>query len=185
MRHALLIISAVACVFVASNCVAQAGDCASALAQVKKTALTEDYAKFDQTAGEGWRRLGESKSCFPEAAELIAFYLANKPDLRPSQRVNLSFHAGQLYAFAGDDDEAVTRFRAAVVNPSAPPEFKWSEYVLATIAFLQEDYEALIKNRDAIAAAAGYSPNQSNLRIVDLLLANFGHSYKDALRSGQ
>jgi hypothetical protein len=183
MKHALRsTLVVIVAGFLAPGCFAEGDDCAVALAQAKKVASTQDYDKFDQTRGEGWRALAERQSCFAEAGYLIDSYLARRTDLRESQRVNLSFHAGQVYAFAGRDDEAVKRFRSAVHNPSASPEFKWSEYVLATIAFLEHDGEGLVKNRDVIADAASDSPNQSNLQIVDLLMANFGKSYKDALR---
>jgi len=157
-------------------------DCGPALADAKKTALTVNYEKFDQTPGQGWRRLGEVDACFAEAGSLIDFYLAGKSKLTASQKVNLSFHAGQVYAFAGKDDEALKRFRSAVVNPAASPEFKWSAYVLATIAFLQHDADALVKNRNIIADAASYAPNATNLELVDGLMANFDRPYREAIR---
>jgi hypothetical protein len=169
----------------APNCVAENANCASELAQAKQVAAKQDYATFDQTAGGGWRLLAEKDTCLAEAGELIDFYLARRPDLQRSQRVNLSFHAGQVYALAGKNDDAVKRFRRAVVNPSVPLEFKWSEYVLATIAFLEHDADSLVKNRDIIADAVSYSSNGSNLQVVDLLIKNFGRSYKDAIRSKQ
>ena len=185
LKRALIAVAAIAVAFPAAECLAKAGPCEASLAEATKPALALDYEKFDQTPGEGWRRLAEQQSCFVEAGQLIDSYLAGRSDLRDSQRVNLSFHAGQVYAFGGRDEEAVKRFRRAVVNRSAPPEFKWSEYVLATISFLEHDAEGLVKNRDVIADAAGYSPNQSNLRIVDLLIAGFGRPYKDALQRSQ
>jgi hypothetical protein len=154
--------------------------CSAALAQARQWAPDMSYVKFDQTPGEGWRRLTQ-QSCFVEAGELIDSYLAVKPGLGDSQKTNLSFHAGQVYAFADRSDEAVRRFRSAIVNPSAPPEFKWSEYVRATIAFLEHDDERLVENRNAIEDAASYAPNRTNLEIVDRLIAGLGRSYKEAL----
>ena len=165
----------------ASDCLAETGACASTFARMMKTAPALPYQKFDQTPGEGWRLLAEQQSCFAEAGQLIDAYLAGRPDLRDSQKVNLAFHAGQVYAFAGKEPEAVKRFRGAIVNPSAPPEFRWSEYVLATIAFLEHDAEGLVRNRDVIADAAAFAPNQSNLQIVDRLIAGFGRPYREAL----
>ena len=185
VTRALITFAMIVVAFPAAECLAKTGPCEAALAEATKSASTLDYDKFDQTPGEGWRWLAERQSCFVEAGQLIDAYLASRSDLRESQRVNLSFHAGQAYAFGGRDEEAVKRFRRAVVNRSAPPEFKWSEYVLATISFLEHDAEGLVKNRDVIADAAGYAPNQSNLRIVDLLIAGFGRPYKDALHRSQ
>lgn len=150
------------------------------LAEAKRISAAQKYQDFDQTAGKAWRSLADD--CPVAAAELIDVYRASGHDLTASQKVNLAFHAGQLYAIAGSDDEAIKRFRLAVVNPAAPPQFKWSEYVLATIAFLEHDAEALVKNRDRIADGGSEASNQTNLKVVDRLIANFGRTYKDAMR---
>jgi hypothetical protein len=154
--------------------------CSEDLARAMTQALQMDYARFDQTPDEGWRRLSQ-RSCLVEAGQLIDLYLHDKPGLSASQKANLSFHAGQVYAFADKNDEALKRFRSAIVNPSAPREFKWSEYVLATIAFLEHDADRLVENRNAIEDAASYAPNRTNLEVVDRLIAGFGRSYKEAL----
>ena len=154
--------------------------CPAMLAEAKRTAPAMAYREFDQTEDQGWRRLA-GQPCLAEAADLIDFYRANRADLGPSSKVNLSFHAGQLQAMAGNYAEAIKRFRTAEVNPSVPPEFKWSEYVRATIAFLQHDAEELVRNRDLIADAGSFGPNQSNLKVVDRLVANFERPYKEAI----
>lgn len=157
--------------------------CAAMLAEAEKTSPALTYQEFDQTEGKGWRWM-VGQSCVAEAARLIDAYLIARDGLREVDKVNLSFHAGQTYALAGDYGEAIKRFRRAAVHPTAPPEFKWSEYVRATIAFLEHDADALVQNRDVIADAAAYGPNQSNLRVVDLLMKNFDRPYKDAIRAG-
>ena len=182
MNRALLATLITILLAVASDCLGEGDTCAPELVQARKTALTLNYVQFDQTPGKGWRLLAEEESCFAEAGNLIDLYITGRSDLRDSQRVNLSFHAGQVYAFAGKNDEALKRFRSAVVNPAAGPEFKWSEYVLATIAFLEHDADSLVKYRNIIEDAASYSPNASNLQIVDLLIKNFDRPYRDALR---
>jgi hypothetical protein len=183
MKRALLaVVTTILLGVAASDCLGEDDTCAPSLAQARKTSLTQNYAQFDQTPGEGWRRLAEQESCFAEAGNLIDLYLTGRSDLRDSQKVNLSFHAGQVYAFAGKNDEALKRFRGAIVNLAAEPEFKWSEYVLATIAFLEHDADSLVKYRNIIEDAASYSPNASNLQIVDLLIKNFDRPYRDALR---
>jgi hypothetical protein len=154
--------------------------CQAMLAEAKRTSVAMTYQEFDQTEGQGWRRMAEGP-CLAEAADLIDFYRANRSDLGASNKVNLSFHAGQLQAMAGNYAEAIKRFRNAEVNPSVPPEFKWSEYVRATIAFLEHDADALVENRDIIAKAGSFGPNQSNLKVVDRLVANFDRPYKEAI----
>jgi hypothetical protein len=182
MRHPVLRkLAVVLAVLLAGDCLAGGEDCPAALVRARTVARSQSYVTFDQTPGGGWRLLAEGKSCFAEAGELIDFYVAGKEGLGAGKRANLSFHAGQVYAFAGRADEALKRFRRAVVNPEAPAEFKWSEYVLATISFLEHDSEGLVRHRDAIADAPG-SANQSNLRVIDLLIANFDRPYREALR---
>ena len=89
MRRALPAALAVIVVgFTAFDCVAADDPCAAALAQARKTALTQDYDAFDQTPGQGWRRLAEGESCFAEAGTLIDLYLESRSGLRDSQRVN-------------------------------------------------------------------------------------------------
>ena len=174
-------LAVIALLMVATIARAEDDRCRSMIDEAKRTSAALTYRDFDQTDGKGWRSLADS--CPIAAAELIEFYTTSKSDLTASQKVNLSFHAGQLYALGGNDAEAIKRFRLAVVNPAASPEFKWSEYVLATIAFLEHDAEALVRNRDLIADAGNDAPNQTNLKVVDRLIANFGRSYKEAMRN--
>ena len=113
MKNAWIASVAVALFCAASDGIAESSDCASALTLAAKKSPAQNYDHFDQTPGEGWRALAEQKSCFVEAGRLIDTYLVQKTDLRRSQRSNLSFHAGQVYAMAGRDEDAVKRFRAA------------------------------------------------------------------------
>lgn len=179
IRIAMVIVS------LGTHSVCLAGDehCANGLEEAKQAAPSESFDRFDQTPKRGWRLLAEQQQCFEEAGELIDSYLSSRADLNATQRVSLSFHAGQVYAMAGRNDEALARFRRAVVNPSASPKFKWSEYVLATMAFLEHDGEAIVKYHDAIQDAGDLESNRLNLRVVERLMANFDKSYREALSS--
>ena len=177
IRGALVIVS----LTIGSVCLAADGDCGKAFEEAKLAASNQGFERFDQTPAQGWRRLGEQLQCFEEAGQLIDYFLDSKAGLNATQRVSLSFHAGQVYALAGHYDEALPRFRRAVINPSASPKFKWSEYVLATVAFLEHDQEAIVKYHDAIQDASDLESNRINLRVVERLMANFDKSYKEAL----
>lgn len=154
--------------------------CPQAAAEARSTVLSQSYDRFDATPHDGWRPLGETQHCFSEAGDLIRFYLMYKPGLTVSQQVHLYFHAGQVYAFAGETELALDAFCNAVHDPAATPDFKWSEYVLATMAFLQRDIEATWKYRDLLAAGPKMPANEVNLHVVDRLIENFNSGYKDA-----
>ena len=84
-------------------CIFLAGGC-------EKKSLPElDYNAFDQRRGKGWRKVAE-KGHFLEAASLIDAYIEKRTGLDVSQRVNLNFHAGKMYAFADDHRTSIDRF---------------------------------------------------------------------------
>ena len=147
-------------------------------------ALALDYQTFDQAPGAGWRALAD-RGAYLTAGELIDAYLSTNESLEPSQRVNLAFHAGQAYAFAGAIELAKARFRSAFVEnePSTSP-IRWNAYVRATIAFLEGDRATLESMRGEIAAGPDFNGIVPNLDVVDRLLAGFGGPYSEAYRPG-
>ena len=112
------------------------------LAQEKGAAFEElrlSYQDFDQRPGEGWRKTAEQGK-FLEAARLIDRYESEKQGLEHWQRVNLRFHAGQLYAFADQKVQALARFKTALhPKDSNKSHLCWNAYVQATIAFLERN----------------------------------------------
>lgn len=154
---------------------------ASVSREENEAALLEvDYQAFDQTPGGGWRELSD-RGEYVEAAELIDAYLEASDDLDAGQRVNLTFHAGQAYAFADSTELALHRFRAALVDtePAGSP-VRWNAYVRATIAFLENDRSMLTAMREEIAAGPDIQGVIPNLDIVDQLLAGLSGSYAEA-----
>ncbi len=159
---------------------AQHPDTPGADAKQRPPELSLGYWAFDQKPGQGWRRLADAGN-YREAALLIANYLKHRDDLKEWQGVNLQFHAGQMYAFAGYDAAALVAFRAALYSkePRASP-IRWNAYVKATIAFLEKNRGELTKMRDEIAGGPEGQGTALNLNVVDRLIANFDKSYADA-----
>lgn len=156
--------------------------------------LDMTFEEFD--SGEaGWRRLGNN-GCEREGAALIVEYRNRHAGrLEPSQVSLLDWHAGQLYAGAGDYGFAIERMILVLENTAEPVE---REYTLATIAFLRSDREALLAARQRMMAipepvsfgraadrfVATYNLPRPlwpmNIDVVDSLIACFGWSYKKA-----
>lgn len=157
-------------------------------------ALDMTFEDFD--SGEiGWRRWGDN-GCEREAAALIIeFRNRHAEKLDPSQVKLLDWHAGQLYAGAGDYGFAIERMLLVQEQEAEPVEL---EYTKATIAFLRSDREALLAARErmvAIQEPANFSKAADlfvatynlprprwpmNIDVVDRLITCFGWSYQTA-----
>lgn len=140
------------------------------------------YQEFDQRPGKGWRKFAEQGK-FLQAAKLIDRYEKEKKGLEEWQRVNLRFHAGQLYAFADQKDQALARFKKALLSKE-PPEapIRWNAYVHATMAFLEKDRKKLTELRKEIAKGPKLQGVVPNLDVVDRLLQYFDEPYSVAYR---
>lgn len=140
------------------------------------------YQAFDQELGGGWRKLAD-RGDYLAAAKLIDFYEKEKKGLEHWQRVNLGFHAGQLYAFADKRDLALARLKLALVSkePAGSP-IKWNAYVRATMAFLERDRKKLGAFRDEMAKGPKTQGNVPNLDVVDRLIEHFDEPYAVAYR---
>jgi len=163
--------------------VAQARAWHQQTATVPAVDLELDYQRFDQTPGEGWRPVADAGLPL-QAARLIDSYASRRPGLNLRQRINLSFHAGQLYAFGGAPVLARKRLQAAI-HPDEPSDspLRWNAYVKATIAFLEQDMEALQQQREEMAAGPRVQGRVPNLDVVDRLIRHFGQPYEVAYRS--
>jgi hypothetical protein len=140
------------------------------------------YDAFDQRPGHGWRQLADEEK-YLEAARLIDRYEKDKEGLEEWQRVNLRFHAGQSYAFAGQKELALARFKTALyrVEPADSP-VRWNAYVQATIAFLERDRKKLTELREVIANGPKRQGVAPNLDVVDRLIQYFDEPYAAAYR---
>ncbi len=139
--------------------------------------LDGDYRAFDQTMGEGWRRLGKVE-CLAEGVALIGRYLEKHPDLTAGEQRILHFHAGQLLARDARAAAAIAQFEQAIDPDEArDASFRWNAYVQATIAFLRNDKDGLLAWREGVAASTPRGGQVPNLAVVDRLIAGFGQGY--------
>jgi hypothetical protein len=144
--------------------------------------LELSYQDFDQRPGGGWRKIAD-KGKYLEAAKLIDQYEKKKQGLEEWQRVNLRFHAGQLYAFADQKDQALARFKTAIfAKEPADSPLRWNAYVRATIAFLERDRKKLTELREEIAKGPKLEGAVPNLDVVDRLIKHFDEPYSVAYR---
>ena len=139
--------------------------------------LEMDYDTFDQT-DSGWRSLAY-EARYLDAAKLIDRYSdANREELLPDEVRLLNFHSGQMYAFADEYVIAIERFEASCKPHSLDEANPWNTYVDATIAFLESDFDALLRQREILGE--GNSLAGSNRAVVDKLVENFGKPYSEA-----
>lgn len=98
--------------------------------------LQLDFVAFDQS-GEGWRAYAKS-GCHRAVGELLERYLAESSP--PKKHLNLlHFHAGQMFAHAGNGERALIHFRQSFQMPRNSRIASWNDYVWATIGFLERD----------------------------------------------
>ena len=137
---------------------------------------------FDQSP-QGWRSLQAKGDCFAETADLIAGYRERHWRTLQLYELHISYwHEGQVRALASQTELAIKLLLAGVSPQST---YGFSEYALATVAFLQNDLEALKSARARLAATprpvefagAKWPPN---LDVVDGLIACFGRPYREA-----
>ena len=144
--------------------------------------LRLSYEAFDQHPGSGWRKIANAGQ-YREAARLIDRYQQETKGLVEWQRVNLRFHAGQLYAVADDKDQALARFKTALFEQESPDALvRWNAYVGATIAFLERDRQKLAEFREEIARGPKFQGVTPNLDVVDRLVACFDEHYSIVYR---
>lgn len=155
--------------------------------------LALDFMAFDQDMDGGWRTIAENPACVAAAADVIEWYRLHKPELSAGMQSSLAWHEGQLRAAAGQTATAIELFKQTF-KPAEADFFGWNYYVAATIAFLEQDREALIEQRTKLAALekpSDFNPTDSegnpmdipwppNLNVVDSFIQCFGKSYREA-----
>ena len=158
----------------------QATACAKMYQQALASDLTLSYEEFDQTHGQGFRRLAE-KNCVKEAADLIEAYI----EATGAKQTSLIWHIAQMRAEQGDYKSAIAHAKASLRSTEEPKErpLRWNDYVLAVIAFLEGDRDSLVRHRNHVAAGAEeFWGNALNRDLLDRLIAGFGLPYSEAVR---
>ena len=152
-----------------------------------------DFMAFDQTMDAGWREVANREGCAVAAAELIKEYRTTKSDLSEGMLSTMRWHEGQMRAEAGQNEHAIALFKTTYKD-AEKDSFGWNYYVDATIAFLEQERDALNKAREQLAALPKPSginmtdPDGNpvkidwppNLKVVDNFLSCFGKDYAAA-----
>lgn len=156
-------------------------DCERLYQQHLESDLSLSYKAFDQTMGSGFRALAK-EGCERHAADLIEAYI----EANDAGQDSLRWHIAQLRANHGAYAEAIEYARTTLLDEDRAAEvpLRWNDYVLATIAFLEKDRQALIRHRDRVAEGVDDHPgNEMNLRLLDALIEHFDASYSEAMQS--
>jgi hypothetical protein len=162
---------------------------ADCVGEDRERLLSLDLAAFDQDLNGGWRRIASMPYCAEDAADLIEAYR----NRRDAEDITLIFHEGQLRARAGQTDRAIALFERCRKDPERDA-IGWNHYVDATIAFLKQNRQALLRSRDALAALekpSDFRPVDQdgnpvdiswppNLQVVDGFLTCFDRPYSEA-----
>lgn len=127
----------------------QASSDAAGCAYDEAAFLEQSVDAFDQS-DEGFRSLA-TQGCYSEAGDLIEAYLSRHAEsVDPDQLWDLTWHAGQMRAYAEDYPAALEHFRKT--RPADESNLTELYKVDAVIAFLERDREKLLATRDALAA---------------------------------
>ncbi len=155
-------------------------ECAALYETHLRTDLDLSVDAFDQTEGQGFRVIARV-GCYREAGDLIEAWMKRR-DAVPS---NVQWHLAQMRAHQDDRPAAIAAARRSLQPDEAPDAaFKWNDYALATIAFLERDRTAFDRHRDALAAAASlHAGNALNLKLIDLLGRHFDLDYLQAQKA--
>ncbi|AMU96094.1 hypothetical protein AOA14_15920 [Sphingopyxis terrae subsp. terrae NBRC 15098] len=179
----------------------------AACAYDRNAILQLDPNMFDQDDKAGWRELANRDGCQAAAADAIALYIESHREtlVRQWQLPSFKWHEAQLRAMAGQVSQATRLMRQSIKPEKGPEGFEgwtdyalpWNQYVLATIAFLEGDMDALKEARDRLAnspmppgfdtldrSQVSVPPSWPlNLDVVDGLIACIGQPYQEAYGS--
>lgn len=149
-----------------------------ALSDPEKEALFAlSYRQFDQDPKGGWRVL-QDEIPDQDIGEIIDAYRERHQSLETWQTGILFWHAGQVYAGGENYPLARQRFMASL-SLTEPPDYRWNEYVHATVAFIDGDLVQLERHRERLALQPN-SDADKNLAVVNSLVRHFGRPYRVA-----
>jgi len=171
-----------ATIFTLAAVVLAAQGCQKAWTSTDLTMTT--YGTFNTSMEKGWRTLAV-KGQYQDAADLIGRYIdANETILESWQVGILRFHQGQMLGCAGKADQALQAIAEARSHDlTGGAKADYGDWITANEAFLRGDKTALIAARDAINAAPSTGPNGILQTKAQVLVNNFGSSYKKAWKA--
>ena len=141
-----------------------------------KVLVNENFTKFDQKLGSGWRTVMLQMK-YSEAADFIEQYqLLHSKTLLKWQKASLAYHLGVVYSLANERQKAIYWFHQALAskllgNPA---------YINAHIAFEAGNKEALLQARDKIAALAQSEMRSEDLGEIDAMIKYFEQPFEAA-----
>lgn len=152
----------------------------SAIAQ---TVSQTKIISYEQTIFDSdtccWRKLSADKK-YNEAAELVVQYLNNHKHI--SNKHALNWHAGQLFALAGQNDQAKRYFKKTYnvfYKIFGDADMKaWRLYAKGTIAFLEKDQPKLKK-----MISQWTFEQDKNFMTLEILLQKWNCTYQEALKN--
>lgn len=157
----------------------------------REALLALDFAAFDQTESSGWRPLYRA-GCYVEVALLLREYRLRADGDVPSI---IPFHEAQMWAYAGETDQALPLFAQAHRTDGSLSAVAWNLYVDGNIAFLRRDRAGLEAAASALAAvpkppgwdsAVGVDGNPVslpwplNLNVLEAMLRCWDETYEVA-----
>lgn len=142
--------------------------------EIEERMLSEPLERFDADPQMGWRLLAQ-KGCQIEAAQLLEKYRAKNGD---SYRT--AFHEAQIRLAVGDAANArPLLFLSLRSDISGGSPFKWNEFVLGYLAFIDRDKDALSFYISKLEQHSTDFRNQSNEKVLIKLFENFEKPYSE------
>ena len=122
---------------------------------------------FDQSA-EGFRKYSSNY----ELTCLLVPEFIKVNQLTDREAGNLHWHLGQIHAFKGNKEAAISE-----MNQSYRGDFAtWDSYVKGSIAFLEKDKASLQEALDTLRN----QENQMNIEFLEKFVTHFNKSYAEA-----
>lgn len=130
--------------------------------------------EFEAESGDGWRPLA-NVGCFADAANLLEAYSA-----KHGAHYARSFHQARQWLSLDEFQKARPHLLASIRHdmPSAS-RFKWNNYVLAHVAYVDRDQNRFRREMAALESDAEFHPNKVNLKILRKIDTDFGLKFSE------
>ena len=124
--------------------------------------------EFEAENGQGWRPLAKA-GCFKEAAGLLEAFSRVR-----GHHYSRSFHQARQWLSIDQPQKARPHLLASLrPELSANDRFKWNNYVLAHVAYVDQDFEKFSEEMSALEQDREFYPNKINLKILAKIKTDF------------